>query len=144
MFQFHVFVFSFPTGTEFGVKGINGYIDPEYNATSRLSVKCDVYSFGVVLIELLYWKVIESQSFSELESVKDFMLSMECGGIHQIFDHSSIGEGDRAQTRAIATLALKCIRFEGVERPTMTEMAKELAKKNKRLLHVKKLQWCGC
>ncbi|KAF9599650.1 hypothetical protein IFM89_001596 [Coptis chinensis] len=125
-FGFSVVLPSGKTGTEFGVEGINGYIDPEYNETSRLSVKCDVYSFGVVLIELLYWKVIESQSFSELESVKDFMLSMECGSIHQIFDHSSIGEGERAQTRAFATLASKCIRFEGVERPTMMEVAKEL------------------
>ncbi|KAF9599651.1 hypothetical protein IFM89_001597 [Coptis chinensis] len=89
-FGFSVVLPSGKTGTEFGVEGINGYIDPEYNETSRLSVKCDVYSFGVVLIELLYWKVIESQSFSELDMVKDFMLSMECGDIHQIFDHKAV------------------------------------------------------
>ncbi|KAF9599649.1 hypothetical protein IFM89_001595 [Coptis chinensis] len=123
-FGFSVVLPSGKTGTEFGVQGLNGYIDPEYNETSRLSVKCDVYSFGVVLIELLYWKVIESQSFSELDMVKDFMISMECGDIHQIFDHSSIGR--RELKLEHSQLFSKCIRFEGVERPTMMEVAKEL------------------
>ncbi|KAK6148552.1 hypothetical protein DH2020_019464 [Rehmannia glutinosa] len=35
------------------VMGTEGYCDPRYLATGRLTVKCDVYSFGVVLLESL-------------------------------------------------------------------------------------------
>lgn len=35
------------------VVGTTGYIDPEYEATHRVTEKCDVYSFGVTLVELI-------------------------------------------------------------------------------------------
>ncbi|KAF5191750.1 Wall-associated receptor kinase-like [Thalictrum thalictroides] len=119
-FGFSVVIPSGKTGTEFGVEGRYGYIDPEYIETSRLSEKCDVYSFGVVLLELMYWKVIET----EPSIVSHFIAKMEAGCYGQILDGSFVGEP--VQTRAYTTLALRCIKSKGEERPTMIEVAKEL------------------
>ncbi|KAF5191752.1 Wall-associated receptor kinase-like [Thalictrum thalictroides] len=48
-------------------------------------------------------------------------------GCHdQIVDASKVEKGERVQSLAYATLALKCVQFKGEERPTMMEVAKEL------------------
>ncbi|PIA41835.1 hypothetical protein AQUCO_02200336v1 [Aquilegia coerulea] len=121
-FGFSVVVPSGKTGTEFGVEGMKGYIDPEYIETSRLSEKCDVYSFGVVLLELMYWKIIKN----EPNFVTNFSVAMEAGFHDQIVNDSRVEETEKVQRLAYAKLALKCVQFKGEGRPTMMQVAKEL------------------
>ncbi|KAF5191753.1 Wall-associated receptor kinase-like [Thalictrum thalictroides] len=108
-FGFSVVIPSGKTGIEIEVKGKHGYIDPEYLETSRLSEKCDVYGFGLLLLELLYWKIVGN----EPSLVDEFIDSMENTSLRQILDHNIKGEGDRAQGRAYAALASKCIQGKG-------------------------------
>ncbi|KAL4578563.1 hypothetical protein LXL04_014688 [Taraxacum kok-saghyz] len=118
------------------VKGTFGYLDPEYFQSSQFTEKSDVYSFGVVLLELLTReKPISLTRFGENRSLAThFVLAMEEGRVMSIFDASVIKEGARTELLAIANLVMRCLNFNGKNRPTMKEVAVEL--ESIRLSHV--------
>ncbi|GJR00880.1 kinase RLK-Pelle-WAK family protein [Tanacetum coccineum] len=110
------------------VKGTFGYLDPEYFQSSQFTEKSDVYSFGVVLVELLTGeRPISLTRFGENRSLAaHFMLAMEEGRVMSIFDAMVIREGTSDELLAIANLAMRCLNFNGKNRPTMKEVAVEL------------------
>ncbi|KAL7613049.1 hypothetical protein Lser_V15G06663 [Lactuca serriola] len=110
------------------VKGTIGYLDPEYFQSSQFTEKSDVYSFGVVLLELLTReKPISLTRFGENRNLaKHFMLAMEEGRVMSIFDEMVVKEGSRIDLMAVANLAMRCLNFNGRNRPTMKEVATEL------------------
>ena len=110
------------------VKGTFGYLDPEYFQSSQFTEKSDVYSFGVVLVELLTGeRPISLTRFGENRSLAThFMLAMEEGRVMSIFDAMVIKEGTRDELLAVANLAMRCLNFNGKNRPTMKEVAVEL------------------
>ncbi|KAL4578546.1 hypothetical protein LXL04_014670 [Taraxacum kok-saghyz] len=118
------------------VKGTFGYLDPEYFQSSQFTEKSDVYSFGVVLLELLTReKPISLTRFGENRSLAThFVLAMEEGRVMSIFDANVVKEGARTELLAIANLAMRCLNFNGKNRPTMKEVAVEL--ESIRLSHV--------
>lgn len=118
------------------VKGTFGYLDPEYFQSSQFTEKSDVYSFGVVLLELLTReKPISFTRFGENRSLAaHFLLAMEEGREMSIFDAIVVKEGSRTELLAIANLAMRCLNFNGKNRPTMKEVAIEL--EGIRLSHV--------
>ncbi|KAE8684507.1 Wall-associated receptor kinase 1 [Hibiscus syriacus] len=94
------------------VKGTLGYLDPEYFQTSQLTEKSDVYSFGVVLIELLT-------------------------GLVEILDGRMVNDDKIEQLEEAATIARRCERLKGEERPSMKEVVSEL----QGLLAMEKHSW---
>ncbi|GJU06160.1 kinase RLK-Pelle-WAK family protein [Tanacetum coccineum] len=110
------------------VKGTFGYLDPEYFQSSQFTEKSDVYSFGVVLVELLTGeRAISLTRFGENRSLAArFMLAMEEGRVMSIFDGMVIREGTSDELLAVANLAMRCLNFNGKNRPTMKEVAVEL------------------
>lgn len=40
-------------GSNSGLKGTYGYIDPTYISTNKFTTKSDIYSFGIILFELI-------------------------------------------------------------------------------------------
>ncbi|CAI9271006.1 unnamed protein product [Lactuca saligna] len=110
------------------VKGTFGYLDPEYFQSSQFTEKSDVYSFGVVLLELLTReKPISFTRFGENRNLATyFMLAMEEGRVMSIFDAMVVKEGSTNELLAMANMAMRCLNFNGKNRPTMKEVATEL------------------
>lgn len=105
------------------VLGTFGYLDPEYLQSNQLTEKSDVYSFGVVLVELLTSKVAVSKDRC-LASI--FVASMEEDFLSQILDDDIVNEQNIETVQNVASLAKRCLRVKGEERPTMKEVAMEL------------------
>ncbi|KAM0005074.1 putative protein kinase RLK-Pelle-WAK family [Helianthus debilis subsp. tardiflorus] len=110
------------------VKGMFGYLDPEYFQSSQFTEKSDVYSFGVVLVEMLTGeKAISRTRFGETRSlVTHFMLAMEERRVMSIFDAVVVKEGTRDELMSLADIAMRCLNLNGKCRPTMKEVAIEL------------------
>ncbi|KAK8478249.1 hypothetical protein V6N11_037083 [Hibiscus sabdariffa] len=111
------------------VKGTLGYLDPEYFQTSQLTEKSDVYSFGVVLAELLTGQL--SVSFARPEDQRNlsayFILAMQRDCLFEILVPGLANDGNKEQLKAVADLAMRCLRLKGERRPTMKEVVFELA-----------------
>ncbi|KAH1065194.1 hypothetical protein J1N35_030181 [Gossypium stocksii] len=110
------------------VQGTLGYLDPEYFQTSQLTEKSDVYSFGVVLIELLTG--LKAISFERPEHERNltlyFIAVMKEERLLDITDGRVLYVNNIEQLKEMATLAKRCVRVKGEERPTMKEVASEL------------------
>ncbi|KAK1267767.1 Wall-associated receptor kinase 1 [Acorus gramineus] len=115
------------TSVETAIRGTYGYLDPEYLRTGLLTEKSDVYSFGVILLELLTGRLplIKSDTlFSYL--VECFVTHVEEGRLVDVIDVRIYDEGTMEQFQAFAEVAMRCVRGESEERPTMMEVAQEL------------------
>ncbi|KAM5587526.1 hypothetical protein ABKV19_006122 [Rosa sericea] len=111
-------------GIQTVVLGTFGYLDPEYLQSNQLTEKSDVYSFGVLLVELLTSKVAVSRDNKCLASI--FIASMEEDCLNKVLDDEIVNEGNIEMVKSVATLARRCLRVKGEERPTMREVAMEL------------------
>ncbi|XVF39221.1 hypothetical protein PTKIN_Ptkin01aG0018200 [Pterospermum kingtungense] len=113
------------------VQGTFGYLDPEYMLTSLLTEKSDVYSFGVLLIELLTGQKVVCFERSEENRVLAmyFISLMKEDRWQEILDPRVLknGTANLQQLKEVAALAWRCVRVKGEERPTMKEVAHELA-----------------
>ncbi|MBA0761696.1 hypothetical protein Gotri_024308, partial [Gossypium trilobum] len=110
------------------VQGTLGYLDPEYFHSSQLTEKSDVYSFGVVLIELLTG--LKAVSFERPEHERNlslyFVSVMKEERLLDIVDGRVLNDKNIKQLKEVATLARRCVRLKGKERPTMKEVVSEL------------------
>ncbi|XP_062095591.1 leucine-rich repeat receptor protein kinase HPCA1-like [Humulus lupulus] len=109
------------------VKGTMGYLDPEYYMTQQLTEKSDVYSFGVLMLELITAKKpIERGKYV----VREIRLAMDktkdLYNLHSFID-STMGLGTRLiGFDKYVDLALECVGDSGVDRPTMSDVVKEI------------------
>ncbi|XP_024199933.2 wall-associated receptor kinase 3 [Rosa chinensis] len=105
------------------VLGTFGYLDPEYLQSNQLTEKSDIYNFGVVLVELLTSKMALSKDRC-LTSI--FISSVDEDCLNPILDDDIVNEGNIESVKNVASLAKRCLRVKGEERPTMKEVAMEL------------------
>ncbi|XP_073035755.1 probable serine/threonine-protein kinase PBL18 [Primulina eburnea] len=115
----------FNTHVSTQVMGTEGYCDPKYRTTGKLTVKCDVYSFGVVLLELLTGRhaIDETKCDEEKNLVHWVKLHVhENGKVFRIMDTKLEGQYPKRGAYVAANLALCCVNVEPKYRPPMTEI----------------------
>uniref|UniRef100_A0A0D9XV29 Protein kinase domain-containing protein n=1 Tax=Leersia perrieri TaxID=77586 RepID=A0A0D9XV29_9ORYZ len=131
------------------VCGTQGYIDPEYYHTNTVTPASDIYGFGVVMLEVLtgmtsIFRQKEEEEEEEEESVIDwedqhggiptsltsFALPLiEAGKLWKMLDRRPWQEPTPRQFQAIeliAQTAVCCVRLEGNDRPTISDVVSDL------------------
>ncbi|KAI3874920.1 hypothetical protein MKW98_019493 [Papaver atlanticum] len=109
------------------VKGTMGYLDPEYYMSNQLTDKSDVYSFGVVLLELLTARVpLERNRYivSEIRVAMD--RERDRYGLSELLDPALGLTNPLKGLEQFVDLAMWCVEETGDERPTMSEVVKEI------------------
>lgn len=111
------------------VKGTFGYLDPEYFQSGQFTDKSDVYSFGVVLVELLSGQkpISSKQSEEEKSLATRFLASMEQNNPYNILDPLVIEQSLKEEVIEVMRIAQRCLNSKGKMRPSMKEVAIELA-----------------
>ncbi|KAI4353162.1 hypothetical protein L6164_002132 [Bauhinia variegata] len=107
------------TRTFTGVRGTRGYLAPEWQKNTPISVKADVYSYGIVLLEILCCRKNLDVNVSEPEQILLASWVYKCfvaGELHKLV----LGEdADKNVLENMVKVALWCIQDEPVLRPTM-------------------------
>ncbi|KAK1436662.1 hypothetical protein QVD17_02444 [Tagetes erecta] len=109
------------------VKGTLGYMDPEYYMTQQVTEKSDVYSFGIVMLELITARNPIHKGRHIVREVKQVMnKNKELYNLHEVLD-PTIGSGSQLKgLERFVDLSLKCVEERGNQRPSMSEVVKEL------------------
>ncbi|KAF8391919.1 hypothetical protein HHK36_022259 [Tetracentron sinense] len=112
-----------------------GFVAPESRRIRRFTEKSDVYSFGVLLFEILTGKGV-SNILEELYSVRaekscwlincEFLMIEDNEEDIRVYLKANILKGNAEQLMACAELAIRCVKVNPEERPSMMEVAKEL------------------
>lgn len=110
--------------------GTVGYMDPEYYRLQHLTSKSDVYSFGVVLLELLSgYKAIHKNENGVPRNVVDFVVPFIVQDeVHRVLD-TKVPPPTPFEIEAVAFvayLATDCVRLEGRDRPSMSQVVNNL------------------
>ncbi|XP_064999675.1 leucine-rich repeat receptor protein kinase HPCA1-like [Musa acuminata AAA Group] len=110
------------------VKGTMGYLDPEYYLTQQLSDKSDVYSFGVVMLELITAKQPLEKGKYIVREVKMAINAddEEFYGLKELMDHAIQNAAYLIAFRKFAELALRCLEESAGDRPSMSDVVKEI------------------
>ncbi|KAL0310105.1 UNVERIFIED_CONTAM: putative LRR receptor-like serine/threonine-protein kinase [Sesamum radiatum] len=101
---------------------LQGYVDPEYFLTHKLTEKSDVYSLGIVFLELL----TGMQPISHGRNiVREVNTACQSGMMFSIIDRS-MGVYPSDNVKKFMALALRCSLDETKDRPSMLEVVREL------------------
>ncbi|KAL3734486.1 hypothetical protein ACJRO7_023783 [Eucalyptus globulus] len=117
------------------IQGTIGYLDPEYVTTGELTTKSDVYSFGVVLVELLTGETPtrRAQSGEKINIIQSFISVVENRTLLHMTNFEASNASEVQEIEGVGLLAKRCLNYNGVNRPTMKEVAEQLARINKSL-----------
>lgn len=105
-----------------------GYLDPEYYMTQQLTEKSDVYSFGVVMLELIIAKQpLEKGRYivREVKAALDMTDEQYCG-LRGMIDQRILSTNNLVAFKKFMHLALRCVEEMAADRPTMSEVVKEI------------------
>ncbi|XP_071708556.1 probable serine/threonine-protein kinase PBL11 [Rutidosis leptorrhynchoides] len=110
------------------IKGTPGYLDPAYCTSYHLSPFSDVYSFGVILLQLIAARpAVDSNRKSSSHHIIEWARPhLERGNVEEILDTNLLLECNMDIMLKMGLLGLRCVAKEPKERPTMTQVYKEL------------------
>lgn len=102
-------------------------MDPEYYMTNQLTEKSDVYSFGVLLFELLTSRSpIEKGKYIVREVKQAMDTSKDMYNLEGILDPIVASSPSPRSVERFTDLALRCVHESGANRPSMSEVVKEI------------------
>ncbi|KAK6154995.1 hypothetical protein DH2020_009243 [Rehmannia glutinosa] len=110
------------------VKGTNGYLDPHYLQTSKLTRKTDTYAFGVVLLVVLCGRPALDFGIAEDEQIlsKWARDMFNKGEVDQIVASSLREEISPDSLKTFVEIVERCLRDEPKNRPTMSQVVVQL------------------
>ncbi|XP_045827225.1 putative receptor protein kinase ZmPK1 [Trifolium pratense] len=126
------------------IRGTRGYMAPEWVYNLKITSKVDVYSYGIVLLEMVSGKSpMEIHSLDNsggiehhrmvtwvMEKVKNAPTTMFW--IEEIVDGNLEGKYDVNQVENLVKVALKCVKDDMNERPSMSQVVEMLLESNER------------
>lgn len=107
---------------------VDGFLDPEFNASRRLHEKSDVYSFGVFLLELISGREVISLTCpgSEQHLVNWAYSLKEANTLATLVDSTLNHTFTEDAMKEFLDLIFQCVEPLGERRPTMIEVTNEL------------------
>ncbi|GKC13757.1 kinase-like domain, phloem protein 2-like protein [Tanacetum coccineum] len=110
------------------VKGVNGYADPTYLETKRVSHKSDMYSFGIVLFELVCGRtsIINSDTNKYLAPLA--VTHYREKRLDEIIDWDLWKQMNSQSFNIFAETAYDCLNEEQSQRPNIDEIVSRLEK----------------
>ncbi|WJX41426.1 hypothetical protein P8452_28779 [Trifolium repens] len=126
------------------IRGTRGYMAPEWVYNLKITSKVDVYSYGIVLLEMVSGKSpMEIHSLDNsggiehhrmvtwvMEKVKNAPTTMFW--IEEIVDCNLEGKYDVNQVENLVKVALKCVKDDMNERPSMSQVVEMLLESNEK------------
>ncbi|PPD77532.1 hypothetical protein GOBAR_DD25550 [Gossypium barbadense] len=107
------------TRTFTGVRGTRGYMAPEWQKNTPISVKADIYSYGVVLLETVFCRRNLETNVSKPEEVILSSMVYRCL-VEKELDKLMVGEEvDKRSLERMVMVALWCIQDEPALRPSI-------------------------
>ncbi|KAM7486257.1 hypothetical protein LguiA_002266 [Lonicera macranthoides] len=110
------------------VKGTQGYCDPEYFLTRRLTKKSDFFSFGVVLFEVLCARPVFDYRLPK-DQISLVLWAQHCiqeDKTHLLIDPNLKWEVFENSLKAFVKIAGQCLHSHSKKRPTMSEVVASL------------------
>ncbi|GAB4857928.1 hypothetical protein Ancab_015833 [Ancistrocladus abbreviatus] len=120
-----------PRRSTANLMGSPGYIDPHYLMTGIASKNNDIYSFGVIVLEL----ITGIEAFcSEEERILSSMVrrkdnSLEVEKVVDMLDERIVGEVDREEATAMASIAALCLHHLPSLRPCAADVCRLMKEK---------------
>ncbi|KAJ0987695.1 hypothetical protein J5N97_006051 [Dioscorea zingiberensis] len=111
------------------VRGTVGYLDPEYYISQQFTEKSDIYSFGVILLELISGQEpISNENFgANCRNIVQWAKTyIDSGNIKAIIDPSLDNDYNEQSVWKIAEKATMCVKPQGIQRPPMSEVLKDI------------------
>ncbi|EOX92434.1 Receptor-like protein kinase 1, putative [Theobroma cacao] len=107
------------TRTFTGVRGTRGYMAPEWQKNTPISVKADIYSFGIVLLEIVCCRRNLDTTVSKTEEIILSNWVYRCF-VEKELDKLVLGEEvDKKNLEKMVMVALWCIQDEPALRPSI-------------------------
>lgn len=113
--------------TRRSVRGIFGYISPEYMKSGEATPMADIYSFGVVLLELVTGQsAVDFRRPDVLLVGRMLLLDMQKEFSQDLVDMRLNGVYDRVELSRLVKLGIACTRSDAKSRPTVGQMVRIL------------------
>lgn len=101
------------------VRGIFGYMSPEYVASGRATTEADVFSFGVVVLEVVSGRMAVDFRFPSVLLVDKIR---QLDKKERLVDVRLEGEFDQKEMNRLLNLGFLCTRLDSKVRPTMRQV----------------------
>ncbi|KAE8706890.1 hypothetical protein F3Y22_tig00110387pilonHSYRG00113 [Hibiscus syriacus] len=101
------------------VRGTRGYMAPEWNRNTPISVKADIYSFGIVLLETVFCRRNLDTNVSKPEEIILSSLVYRCLVEREVDKLVGDEQVDKESLERMVMVALWCIQDEPALRPSI-------------------------